>query len=167
MSTAAGKYPPAEGEIPIHRFAFTIFCDDIREEANGKQIFIGTYLDDMYVSEFPRDLPSLALWIEAVTPSAQPFTKFIVRLYLDDKLLIETLEDSFAANDEKLDLDMFPQAVQRVRAKLRVPPFEMTEEGLLRVRIETDQGILKAGLLRIRDYSAMPPSLAEKKHVQR
>lgn len=41
----------------------TIFCDDIRQEANGKHILIGVYGSDLVPSAFPITFP-LAVWLK-------------------------------------------------------------------------------------------------------
>jgi hypothetical protein len=38
---------------------FTILCDDVRPEINGKLIFIGVYVPDIVVAQLPVLLPSL------------------------------------------------------------------------------------------------------------
>jgi hypothetical protein len=46
---------------PIH----AVFCDDIRQEANGKQILIGVYPSDILVSQLPAPLV-IAIWMPFV-----------------------------------------------------------------------------------------------------
>lgn len=41
---------------------FTIFCDDIRFEANGKAIIIGAYQEDLIPSQLPQTL-LLSFWV--------------------------------------------------------------------------------------------------------
>lgn len=40
----------------------TVFCDDIRQENNGKVLLIGVYADNLQVSHMPARLP-LSAWI--------------------------------------------------------------------------------------------------------
>ncbi|MDO6967100.1 hypothetical protein [Rhizobium alvei] len=42
--------------------AEAIFCDDIRWEANGKQILIGVYPNDLVPAQIPIQIP-ISLWI--------------------------------------------------------------------------------------------------------
>lgn len=41
---------------------YTIICDDVRREDNGKLLFVGVYLDKMLVSQFPIELPTLCFY---------------------------------------------------------------------------------------------------------
>src|ERR1700730_10196073 len=48
-------------------YGHTLFCDDIRAEADGKMMFIGVYLDQMFVhSDFPVTLPKFGFGITFV-----------------------------------------------------------------------------------------------------
>lgn len=42
---------------------YTIICDDIRREDNGKQILIGVYSEEIGISSFPSTL-TLAMWLQ-------------------------------------------------------------------------------------------------------
>jgi hypothetical protein len=41
---------------------FALFCDDIRNETNGKQILIGVYTGDILISQFPAVI-SISVWV--------------------------------------------------------------------------------------------------------
>jgi hypothetical protein len=43
---------------------FSIFCDDVRTEVNGKHLYIGVYTGDMFIQPaFPAALPSFSVVI--------------------------------------------------------------------------------------------------------
>jgi hypothetical protein len=59
---------------------YSLFCDDIRQEDNGKQILIGLYHGDMLVESFPILLPTFRVLIryqERINESRLPI-KFVV-----------------------------------------------------------------------------------------
>lgn len=51
-----------------------VFCDDIRQEDNGKHILIGVYPNDIMLPEFPIQV-RLSLWarVRDVTPGTRKF----------------------------------------------------------------------------------------------
>ncbi len=61
---------------------YSIFCDDVRMEANGKQIFIGVYGTDILMPSFPIQLPMLHVVIkynERPGESTHP-VKFVITI---------------------------------------------------------------------------------------
>ena len=65
-------------------FKFGMFCDDVRHEANGKQIIIGVYSRAIVVPKFPARL-KLAVW--AQFSAAEPSTGDVeFRLHGDEDL---------------------------------------------------------------------------------
>ncbi len=55
---------------------FSVVCDDVRQENNGKFIVIGMYTPDMAVQQLPTVLPTLTflLWLESDRLGGFPFT---------------------------------------------------------------------------------------------
>lgn len=55
--------------------AFAVFCDDIRQEASGKEILIGVYGSDIIPTSLPATI-LLSIWIkvEGVTVPVNTFT---------------------------------------------------------------------------------------------
>ncbi len=54
---------------------FSVVCDDVRQENNGKYIIVGMYTPDMAVSQLPFVLPILTflVWLESDRPGGFPF----------------------------------------------------------------------------------------------
>ena len=72
----------------MDRYGYSIFCDDIRNEAGGKLSFIGCYNGVIFISEsFPLVLPKLCVHVHILSPASRPFRSITVRCYLpgDDK----------------------------------------------------------------------------------
>src|SRR5260221_12989855 len=67
----------------IEPTGFTIFCDDIREEVNGKVSLIGCYGADLRIlgNQFPILLPKLGFHITVRVPSDGPNLPLKIMIY--------------------------------------------------------------------------------------
>jgi hypothetical protein len=54
---------------------YSIMCDDVRQENNGKFIIIGAYTPDMAIAQIPFVVPTLTffVWLESDRPGNFPF----------------------------------------------------------------------------------------------
>jgi hypothetical protein len=61
---------------------FSIMCDEVRVENNGKLMILGIYTPDMAVSQFPIVVPVLTFvfWIEGTIPGNFQFNARLVHL---------------------------------------------------------------------------------------
>jgi hypothetical protein len=76
----------------MNRYGYSIFCDDIRNEAGGKLSFVGCYNGVIFISDqFPLVLPKLCVHTHILSPASQPFSSIVVRCYLpgDEKPFYE------------------------------------------------------------------------------
>lgn len=76
----------------MDRYGYSIFCDDIRNEAGGKLSFIGCYNGVIFISgQFPLMLPKLCVHTHILSPASRPFGSIAIRCYLpgDDKPFCE------------------------------------------------------------------------------
>ena len=134
-----------------YRYADAIFCDDLRREESGKLIVVGMYGSSMVVSQAPSLLPSLTVFVRSKTPVDNPFEKFIVRILLDDTLIHEaamTIEKPSLGELEARAASV-PGQVHMVHSIATLTPFPILKSGVLRVRVETEAEVLRAGALRI------------------
>lgn len=46
------------------KFEYSIICDDIRQEIGNKLTFVGTYQDQIIVSQLPCTLPKLCFFVQ-------------------------------------------------------------------------------------------------------
>lgn len=138
------------------RGAFSLYCDDVRQENSGKSIFVGTYNSVMYVSDFPAILPTFFIVTTAWAAHSRPFEKLIFRVILDDVVLSEQAMDIREAQAEFFTVpgsestdrnSSLRQLIQRVA---RFSPFVLEKECILRVRIETEDGELRTSGLAIK-----------------
>jgi hypothetical protein len=142
----------------MDRYGYSIFCDDIRNEAGGKLSFIGCYNGVIFISgQFPLVLPKLCVHTHIFSPASQPFNSIVVRCYLpgDDRPFSEEAietprrseQNELVANlKTNTDAPLFIVAA----TSLIFTPLELRSSGLLRVRalIDAEQE-LRLGSLRI------------------
>lgn len=75
------------------RFAYSMFCDDIRNEVNSKISMMGIIGSLMYVQDFPVTLPKLCVVVTASTPNGQPFRALTFRGTMDGNVLFDLSMD--------------------------------------------------------------------------
>lgn len=130
------------------RYVHATFCDDVRMEMGGKISLMGIYQGSLHLSgpALPLTIPRICVVVEARTPSTDPFKKLIVRVYLDDKLLVEG-----ASSEEQLEETTGAEEVtyKTIGLIFNIQPFVVENEGRLKVRVDTDEGEIKAGGLQI------------------
>jgi hypothetical protein len=78
----------------MNRFAYTIFCDDIRYEVNNKTSYIGIMGNLMYLPAFPAVLPKLCVLITANTKHDQPFKSLQFKGTLGEAVLFDVALDA-------------------------------------------------------------------------
>ena len=142
----------------MDRYGYSIFCDDIRNEAGGKLSFIGCYNGVIFISgQFPLVLPKLCVHTHVFSPASKPFNSLVVRFYLpgdDTPFSEEAIETPRRSEQSELvanlktntDAPLFIVAA----TSLIFTPLELKSAGLLRVRALIDaRQELRLGSLRI------------------
>jgi hypothetical protein len=142
----------------MDRYGYSIFCDDIRNEAGGKLSFIGCYNGVIFISgQFPLVLPKLCVHTHVFSPASKPFNSLVVRCYLpgdDTPFSEEAIETPRRSEQSELvanlktntDAPLFIVAA----TSLIFTPLELKSAGLLRVRALIDaRQELRLGSLRI------------------
>jgi hypothetical protein len=150
-------------------YGYTMFCDDIRMEADRKAMFIGVYAGHMFVhANFPVTLPKFGLGITFIQKKKLFDPKLGIRVFLphdsDDNASIQadmadvadtTIADSTkAAGLESLADD----SVISLQANLILAPFTILQPGLVKVRVLRQNDLVRLGTLTI--HQGQPPSLA-------
>ncbi|WP_375285320.1 DUF6941 family protein, partial [Marinicauda pacifica] len=82
---------------------YALVCDSVREEKNGKLIFVGVYTDDIVVGRYPYDM-SLQVWLDLSlqdSPSAPENFSIRIRQRAETDILLGELD----ATLERLDPD--------------------------------------------------------------
>ena len=132
------------------RFAFVEFCDDVRHEIGNKYSLMGCYGSELILSDIPAILPKLCVLVRAGTPLDHLFERLIFRVFSDDRLLLEANAELEKLNKEQLS-DVSPLATRGIaNAFFEMSPFAVPDEMTLRVEAETEEGVLIAGILRVR-----------------
>jgi hypothetical protein len=119
---------------------YTVFCDDIRQEANGKLIYIGVYTNGLVINvDFPVTIPKLALsitYIERPGESTDPVT-FYVKCPWDKEgeptASMKVPIEDFRKQPVSVELED-PQAAMEIHIMLS--PFEIKSAGAMTVIAE-------------------------------
>jgi hypothetical protein len=146
----------------MDRYGYSIFCDDIRNEAGGKLSFIGCYNGVIFISgQFPLVLPKLCVHTHIFSPASQPFSSIVVRCYLpgDDRPFAEEPIETPKRSEQtelvaNLKTDTRAPLFIVAATSLIFTPLELRSSGLMRVRalIDAEQE-LRLGSLRIEHAS--------------
>jgi hypothetical protein len=143
------------------RFAYSVFCDDVRVEANGKSIFVGVYGWKMLVPKLPHML-RLAIVSHCLTESDEPIKTLKYRVYKDAEILIEAdFEDEVLRTSRTTseELALFQDPTKSPANEQKPAPmgmFSITSSiqdvtikhpCVIRVRFQTERGYVRAGAL--------------------
>lgn len=131
------------------RYLETLYCDEVREEKNGKLLFIGAYMGDMLVQEIPAVLQKLVIYVKLVSDIKSPFEFIKLRAEFDGAIIA-----SGDIDKEELSATM----PQNIDGKTRfiatfflvIAPFFIEKEGMLEVYAETDTGKVRGIPLQVK-----------------
>lgn len=121
----------------MSRFAYCIFCDDVRQEVSGKTSLIGVYQGKLIVEELPAAIAKLFAIIHVVTPKGKPFKSLDVKIEYngqvmfdlpDTENLVKRLADH-AGDDE--DEIVF-------QAQVAFSPLHLEKTGRIKVKVMAD-----------------------------
>jgi hypothetical protein len=132
----------------MQRYGYSIFCDDIRNEAGGKLSFIGCYNAVMFTApKFPLVLPKFCIHSHVFSPATQPYESVLARCYVpggndpiaEESIDVPKLQDQLdlLASLPK-DAEVPPYIV--VAASLVFTPLEIAEPGMIHVRMLINGG---------------------------
>jgi hypothetical protein len=129
-------------------YGHVVFCDDVRQEIDGKLTLVGVYNGNLTVfGEFPAVLPKLCLvvWLNS------PMTNFVT--WTKITLVGAPLGDVRPELDlgEMSKPSFVPQGATRrqLTAVLPLAPCTLTEAGTIIVNAEMECGMLSIGKLKI------------------
>lgn len=93
-------------------FAHALFCDDVRQEVNGKVTYVGVYGPDMLVTRFPVTLPKLCVATFVSVPHTATDVVPVFRLYrgpeLEAELRVRPADGPDGAGVRRPDLPDLP-----------------------------------------------------------
>jgi hypothetical protein len=130
----------------VTRIATFQACDQVMDAGLGKLAFIGLYAADMIVPALPFTMPQMFFVVRFRTGIDDKPTKFAIRIErpghepfrIDNTPL---LSQSVAKTEDA--------KFNQIQTVVRIAPFETTEEGVIRIFVEDENGDHYAGGLRI------------------
>jgi hypothetical protein len=139
---------------PSTPYGWSLFCDDIRIEANGKQIYIGVYHGAMFIEpSFPVRLPMFSVlikYIEKIDESDQD-VRFVILVPGQESPAFEALvkrSDIPPPTEEILSGKDDPGISFMVAAQFR--DFVISEPGSIRVRVYRGDDEIRLGTLEVK-----------------
>lgn len=141
-------------------FGYTIFCDDIREEVNGKRTLVGMYNSAMIINDaFPVALPRLALYISFIeevgaTESVE------IKIYLPGDEELPTHSFTLEVGEARKRAAAAKELASRPKSEtfdtivphtavVVLSPLEFRCEGMMRVRVERGGVVYRIGTLQV------------------
>jgi len=136
------------------RYVSVQFCDDIRQEVGNKYSLIGCYGPSMLVGAFPVLLPKLCAFLRIYTPISRPFARVSMRILRGDQSLTEMEIPQQALENIRGGQQLQDATLIIVGSALVMSPFPVEEPTMLRVEVETEDGVLSGGKFRIEKVPA-------------
>lgn len=148
-------------------FGYSLFCDDIRHEINGKISLIGCYSNIMFFhDEFPNILPKFVVFSNLSLPSNRQFKKIELFIELEQKghgtkriaeMLVkfeDVMPDKNGAFDDKEETNL------QLTSPFLFSPLELKNEGKISTRALIDgEDLIKMGSLLIKYQSTESAAL--------
>ncbi len=145
-------------------FGHSIFCDDVRTEANGKQMHIGVYLADMLfqTAAFPVRLPSLHVIVHYLERRGDSDKNVRLAVFIPGK---EEPLTSYELQRSDLDAVPMPTATEGLEDPMvgfnfvfQLHDLVFTEPGYIKVRAFLGDDVLRLGALSVRLVPPPPPA---------
>lgn len=133
---------------------YSMFCDDIRQEDNGKQFLIGLYSSEMLITSFPTILPSFRVLInyqERMGESRLP-VKLVVTAPNGTGNDVPIFEAELAREDmDKVQAppDGNDEPYVSVGINAAFTPFILAHPGRIKVRAYRGEDEIRLGTLRV------------------
>ena len=133
-------------------FGYTLFCDDIRVEADGKINYIGTYLADLNVNAaLPILVPKFAFGITLFQKEElfQPNVKLLIFMPGDTEDVASIQADITEATpgETAKSRSRSKEPYIAARAHLILAPFTINQTGTIRVRAIHRDKMIRLGAL--------------------
>lgn len=130
--------------MTMDRFAYALYCDDIRHEVGGKFSLIGCYRGDLIVvGDLPATLPKLCVAVWISTDIENPIKKASIRILQNEDEILSTELD--VSSLEMLSGRGGDRNRMAISAQVVLSSFKIERTGVLRTLIEVDGETLRAG----------------------
>jgi len=132
------------------RFAYSVFCDDIRNELNNKISLMGIFGSLMYLQSFPTVLPKLCAVVTASTPVDRPFQSVSFKGVMDGNVIFDISLDEAQLNEIKRSASIIddPKGFE-AKAMVVLSPFHLAAPTKLHVTVIADGEEIQCGGLQI------------------
>jgi len=132
------------------RFAYSVFCDDLRSEVNNKISMMGIFGSLMYLQTFPSVLPKLCAVITASTPVDQPFKSISFKGTMDGNVIFDISMNESQITEMRqsasfIDDPKFFEA----KAMVVLSPLHLTNPTRIHVTVLADGQEIECGGLQI------------------
>lgn len=139
---------------------YSVFCDDIRQEINGKLTLVGCYQGSIiFFSEAPSQYPKFCIFPTIQIPSELDFEYF--NIYIEVVKDDGTSEIVFDTGEQKNEFtpdpnnSTDPDSFLAISTNIIFSPFNFSEIKMIRVRARIDEGDpIKLGALKVEVQAA-------------
>lgn len=146
-------------------YGTTLFCDDIRDEVNGKKTFVGVYSDRMLVdSDFPVIIPTLGFYIQLLEELDNAEGAVQIKILVPGQQGDEVIVDVSLPSDRAEIVNRDPQRDREAKfltsiVAFRASPLLLQKKGRIKVRAyKGDQEIRLGTLLVTKSETALNQS---------
>ncbi|WP_223483662.1 DUF6941 family protein [Pseudomonas sp. A-RE-19] len=123
----------------MSRFAYSIFCDDIRHEVNGKTSLMGVYQGSLLLQEFPAMLPKLCVVMHVVSHRDNLVKNITFKGILDDsEIFAITLDEAQLQAGAEMAVDLPNIQTKQIQAIGLLTPITFEKPCSLKILIEAD-----------------------------
>jgi hypothetical protein len=144
---------------PTTPYGYTIFCDDLRQEANGKLIYIGVYTADMIIYGAPPML--LPTFVAATTYRERPGESDApvkIKMFLpgnDDAAVELDLPVASMRSAQFTHETAGEDRMHSVLIPIRTVPLMVRQGGLIKIRAYRGDDEIRLGALTVK-FQAQP-----------
>ncbi|WLG72198.1 DUF6941 family protein [Pseudomonas simiae] len=124
----------------MNRYAYAVFCDDIRQEINGKITMVGIYTDRLFVSSVPTVLPKLCLALAIATDKTNMFEDVSVTGTLggDEVFRMQLQKDQIQSIVDQAPKPEIPAKFFTIQLNAILTPFQLERTGKLVIKVVAD-----------------------------
>lgn len=136
------------------RYANAIFCDDVRMEVGNKMSLMGIYQSQMIVPTLPVTIQKLCVFASATTDINTPFEKVEFTIKNNEDIIGKLIIDNDGIETQKIHITEkdeweSEQPTITAEAVLTIKQLIIDQPSRIEVLVETENEILRAGVLRI------------------
>jgi hypothetical protein len=128
---------------------YTIFCDDVRQESNGKLIYIGVYEVKMILEQIPATLPSFCVVVKYIERHGESDLPVVLKVFLPG--YEEPMQSELPLKE--IRAAELPEAMEdpllTTSVHIKIAPFVIGVEGMIKVRAYRGEDEIRLGTLHV------------------